>query len=182
MPLTIVDKKQIFQGRFISIWSTVFLDKLGKQQVWEWIKKRDVVVVFPITADNKVILIKSYRVPLEKYVIELPAGLLDKHDENVEDAAQRELMEEVGFRAEKLLALPPTPYAAGSSNNLSHHFIATGLTKISQDQGDVTEDITVLEIPIHELTNYYLNNHKVLFNIRILAMYQIALAKGIINE
>lgn len=181
MSLLIQEKKRIFQGKFLSVWATHFLDKSGKPQVWEWIKKKDIVVVFPITTDNKVILIKSYRVPLEREVIELPAGLVDKENENLEAAANRELTEETGFRAEKFFALPPTPYAAGSSNNLTYNFIATGLSKISNDRGDVTEDITVVEIPVNKLMNYYFSNPNMLFNIKIIAMYQIARAKGLVT-
>lgn len=144
----------------------------------EWVKKKDVVVIFPITNEGKVVLIKSYRVPLEKYVIELPAGLVDRKGESLEDVARRELMEETGYHAGKFLALPPTPYAAGTSNNLTNNFIATDLSKSSEVHGDVTEDISIIEVPLNDLVTYYLNSTDVLFNLKIIALQQVALAKG----
>lgn len=182
MTLTIKSKQEIFKGKFLKVWSTIFLDKEGKERIWEWVEKKDAAIVLPITKDNKIVLIKNFRVPLEKYVIEAPAGLLDNQNENNEEAVRRELLEETGYTAEKFIALPPSPYAAGTSNNLSYFFIATGATKIADIQGDITEDISVLEIPANELVNYYLNNPKQLFNTRILALYQIALAKGLIEK
>lgn len=181
MGLTIKSKQPIFKGKFIKLWSTIFLDKEGKEHIWEWVEKKDAVVVFPITKDNNIVLIKNFRIPLEKYIIEPPAGLLDTDDENIEEAVRRELLEETGYTAEKIYQLPLSPYTAGTMNNLSHYFIATGALKISHIQGDVCEDIKVMEIPANNLVDYYLNNTNELFSIRILALYQIALAKGLIT-
>lgn len=177
MPLTVKNKKQIFHGNFLELWSTAFLGKEGKEHEWEWVKKKDIVAVFPITNDNKIVLIKNYRVPLERYVIEIPAGLLDKEGENPEDAARRELFEEAGYTAEHLFRLPSTPSAAGITNMIRHCFIATGLTKVSDVYGDVTEDITVIEIPGDELLDFYIDNPDVLFNLNILALYHVAKEK-----
>lgn len=182
MPLTIKNKQQIFKGKFIKVMGTTFLDEEGKEHIWEWVEKKDAVFIFAITKDNKVVLIKNFRVPLEKYVIELPAGLMDKNGENTEDAIRRELLEETGYSVDKLYPMPPTPYAAGINNNKSFYYIATGAVRVSDAHGDVSEDITVIEIPAHELVNYYLNNSTELFNIGILAMCQVALNKGFIKE
>lgn len=182
MSLIIKNKQKIFDGNFLKVWFTTFLDKKGDERIWEWVEKKDAVTVFAITKNNKVVLIKNFRIPLEKYVIEMPAGLLDREGESNEEAVRRELLEETGYTAEKYYPLPPTPYGAGTTNTLYHDFIATGATKISEIQGDVTEDITVFEIPANELTDYYLNNPDQLFGARILSLYQIALAKGLIND
>lgn len=181
MPLTIKGKQEVFKGKFIKVWATDFLDKANNGKVWEWVEKKDAAMVFPITKDNNIVLIKNYRVPLERYVIEMPAGLLDKNGESREDAIHRELMEETGYRAENIFALPLSPYAAGTSNNLSFPFIATGVTKVSDNCGDISEDISVIEVPADQLVDYYLKNTDVLFNVQILAFYQIALTKGYIK-
>jgi len=60
--------------------------------------------------------------------------------------------------AQHFYQLPPSPYTAGTMNNLSHYFIATGATKISHIQGDASEDITIMEIPANNLVDYYLSN------------------------
>jgi ADP-ribose pyrophosphatase len=182
MALTIKSKEQIFKGKFVKVWGTTFLDKEGNEQVWEWLEKKDAVMIFAITKDNKVVLIKTFRIPLEKYTIEIPAGLLDKGNENPEEAARRELLEETGYIVEKIFPLPPTAYASGMTNSVIYSFIGTGAEKAANNEGDATEDISVLEIPVHELVDFYFNNPDNLFANRVLALYQVALAKGLIKE
>ncbi len=180
MSFAIINKQEIFKGKFLHVSETTFLDKEGKEHVWEWVDQKDGVIVFAITKNKNVVLIKNFRIPVEKYVVELPAGLLDKKDEKMEDTIRRELLEETGYIADKFYPLPPVPHAAGISNNLTHYYIATGATKVSNLCGNASEDIVVMEIPANELVNYYLNNSEELFNIRILAMYQVALNKGLL--
>ncbi len=180
MVFKIINKREILKGKFTNLWETIFLDKEGNEQTWRWLEKKDVVMVFAITKDNNVVLIKNFRVPLEKYVIELPAGLLDKKGENTEEAIRRELLEETGYAVEALHALPPDPFSASISNNIRHCYIATGAIKASDAHGDAAEDITVMEVPPHELVDFYLNGTE-LFNMHILALYQVALSKGLIK-
>ena len=94
MSLQILKKEKIFEGKFIKLWGTKFLDKSGKEQLWEWISKKDVVAVLPFTKEGELILIKSFRVPIEQYCIETPSGLLDKPDEDKEDAEMKEEVDE----------------------------------------------------------------------------------------
>jgi ADP-ribose pyrophosphatase len=182
MSLIIKDKKLLFQGKFTKLWGTNFLDKTGKEQVWEWVEKKNPVLIFPITNDNKIILIKNYRIPFEKYIIETPAGLLDKEGESVEDAARRELMEETGYEVGTLHPLKGYAVAPATISLYAHVFIATGCRKVSDTLTDVTEDITVVEIAVDKLLDFYfsLKNDEALFNLNILGLFEIAKAKGFI--
>lgn len=183
MPLTIKDKKLLFQGKFTKLWGTTFLDKNGKEQVWEWLEKKNPVLIFPITYDNKIILIKNFRVPFEKYIIETPAGLLDKKGEGIEDAARRELLEETGYEAEILYPLKRYGVAPATISLYAHVFIATGCRKVVDTLTDATEDITVMEIAAEKLLDFYFNlkEDDALFNLNILGLYEIAKAKGLIK-
>lgn len=185
MPLTIKGKEILYQGKFTKLWGTHFLDKAGKEQVWEWVEKKDPVLVFPITNDGKIILIKNFRVPIEKYNIEIPAGLLDKEGESVEKAARRELLEETGYEAGELYPLKKFAPSAGTMGASAHIFIATGCTKSQSTNfsSDDTEDIEVLEISADKLLDYYfaLSEEEALFNLNILGILEIARAKGLIK-
>ena len=175
MSFKIGSKKRLYKGQFTELWSTDFLDKEGKQRTWEYLQKRSCVIVFAVTDENKVVLIKNYRVPIEKYVIETPAGLTDHEDETLEDLAKRELMEETGYVAEKFYALPPHPQEIGVSSAMIFNFLATGAKRINNNSGDATEDITVFELPLAELDDYYLKMPSdTLFSFNILASYEIA--------
>ncbi|HVM76570.1 MAG TPA: NUDIX hydrolase [Candidatus Paceibacterota bacterium] len=180
MKFKIGEKETLYEGKFIKVRKTDFLDKEGKPQVWEYIEKNDVIAVLPITDDGKAVLVKNYRVPLEKYVIETPAGLMDHAGEAHEEAIKRELFEETGYTAEKLFSVPAFPYRSGTSANKIYGFIATGLKKVNDNVGDATEDIEVVEVPLKDLTKLWLDpKDDSLFQPEIIAMYQAAIEMGI---
>ncbi len=176
-------KRKIFDGRYLKVWETEFYDKTGKKQIWEWLEKKGVVFIFPITNDRKIILIKNFRIPLERYVIEMPAGLKDRIGESDIDLATRELLEETGYSAKTLIPVNPWPYRSGSSDVILQGFIALDLLKVKEEVGDETEDISVVEVGVDELFNFYFNlPENVFFDIGILAMYGIANNLGLINK
>lgn len=86
--IRIGNKSQIFKGKFIKLWRTEFFDRNDNPQLWEWIEKVQAILVFPVTKHREVVLIKNFRVPLEKCVIEIPAGLRDKPSETPLEVAK----------------------------------------------------------------------------------------------
>jgi len=175
-------KRLIYQGNFVNLWGTEFVDKGGKLQEWEYVQKADIIAVLPITSDGKAVLVKNYRVPVERYVLETPAGMADKAGESYEDAIKRELLEETGYRAAKLYELPPWPYRSGTSKNIIHGFIATGLEKVTDVVGEDTEDISVVEIPLGDLVHTWLHpKDDAYFQPEIIAMWQAAVKMGIVE-
>ncbi len=183
MNFKITGKKILFEGKFLNLWGTEFIDKGGNAQMWEYVEKADVISVLPITDDGKVVLIKNYRVPVERYVIEPPAGLTDKDGENYEEAIKRELLEETGYEASKIHALPSYPYRSGTSKNMIYGFIATGLKKVNDNVGDDTEDISVMEVPFNDLVGLWLKpKDDTYFQPEIIAMYQAAIVLGIVKS
>jgi len=84
------------------------------------------VVLLPLLEDGRVVLIRNYRVAVEDWLVELPAGTLSRGEEPLA-AAHRELAEETGYRArslELLLSFYPSP---GILDERMHLFLATGL-------------------------------------------------------
>lgn len=181
MPLKILGKEKLFQGKFRNFWSTNFLDKDGNERVWEWVDSKDFVYVFGITTDKKIIVVKNFRIPIEKYVIQMVAGRIDNDNESEEETAKRELLEETGYSAANLIRLNHEPALPGTSNSYAKNFIATGCKKVSDSHGDETEDITVIEIEADKFMDYFLNlKEDVLFSYKIIALFAIAKAKGLI--
>jgi ADP-ribose pyrophosphatase len=135
---------------------------LGLKEVdrWEYTYRTNasgVVVLVPVTTADELVLVEQYRIPVKSRVIELPAGLVGDTgdpDEDIKTAAQRELIEETGYRAsvlEELLTCPSTP---GMSNEIVTIYYASGLEKVGPGGGNGDEDITVHVMPLATATEW----------------------------
>jgi ADP-ribose pyrophosphatase len=142
----------LFEGRFLQV------RKNGK---WEYVarhKASGIVAVLAITDARELILIEQYRIPVGKRVIEIPAGLAGdiKGEENeaLAEAANRELLEETGYTAERMEFLTEGPPSAGLCTEVVTFFRAHGLTKVSAGGGDGSEDIVVHLVPLPQLATW----------------------------
>src|SRR5437660_12227510 len=105
-----VDSTKVFSGRVFDV--TVDTVREGdKTYVREVVHHRGSAVILPVFEDGTIALVRQYRHPAVKYLLELPAGGLDDR-ERPDDAAERELEEELGLvdgKLEKLcqLFVPP---------------------------------------------------------------------------
>jgi len=101
----------IYKGRVfnIAVDEVAFSD--GRVVKMECVRHRGSVVLLPMTAPDRVLLVRQYRYVVNRWLWELPAGTLEPN-ESVEAAALRECHEEVGKvagRAQKLLSFFPSP-------------------------------------------------------------------------
>ena len=109
------------------------------------------VNVVALTEDDQVVLIRQYRHGIEKVHYELPAGTTDPEDTSLEEAARRELREETGYsggRWSKLMTLSANP---ALQNNLTHTFLAEGVTLDGPAAPEASEEITVHLVPLGEI-------------------------------
>jgi ADP-ribose pyrophosphatase len=103
-------------------------------------------VVAALDTDNHVYLVKQYRHPIGRYLLELPAGGLEPDEEPLV-AAQRELREEVGLEAREWTPLGSFFSSPGFANERLHAFLARGLVPVPIDPDD-DEDISVVRYPL----------------------------------
>lgn len=118
---------------------------------WECVERKNIsgsVGVIPVTDDAKLVLIEQYREPLNSVCVELPAGLMDKEYESAVETAERELFEETGYTAERLIDLGSFCVSPGLVDEVITLVLATRLTKNGEGGGvDKNENISVIEIP-----------------------------------
>jgi len=154
----IIEKKTVWEGRFLRLVLTTYIDSYGTAREWESLERvncKGIVAVVPVTDNKEVLLTRQFRPPVNGYVIEFPAGLNDRGD-TLEEAARRELLEETGYSAREMIYLAEGPLSSGASGEILTAFLARGLA-LNQVQGqgigerDETEDIEVLKVPINEL-------------------------------
>ncbi|HEY5878609.1 MAG TPA: NUDIX hydrolase [Nakamurella sp.] len=104
--------------------------------------------VDPDTAN--VLLIEQYRHAVGRRLWEMPAGLLDLPGEPPQPAAERELLEETGFRAEHWSVLLDVATSPGFSEETVRIYLATGLTFLGRPDGDDNEEseLRVVFVPL----------------------------------
>jgi ADP-ribose pyrophosphatase len=128
---------------------------LMERNGWEYVTRNthDVAIILPVFDNGRILLIKEFRQPLQKYVIGLPAGLVgDKGEEGIFDAARRELLEETGYMADNLeLVLSNSPSSSGMTTETFNLLIARKLRKLGAGGGDNTEDIENIEINLDDI-------------------------------
>ncbi len=98
---------------------------------------RGAVYALPVTKEGQLVMIRQYRYPLQRYILEMPAGAIDAGEEPLE-AAARELLEEAGGVALEWLPLPGYYHAPASSGSVFYPFIAFGVT-LGETQHEATE-------------------------------------------
>lgn len=134
-----------FEGRFLGI---------AERDHWEFATRtnaRAVVVIVPLTAENELVLVEQFRIPVGARVIELPAGLVGDGahlDESLDVAAQRELEEETGYRAGQLTPILQCPSSAGLTDEMITIFLGLALEKVGTGGGDASEDIEIHHVPL----------------------------------
>ncbi len=139
----------MWQGKFITA------VKDGK---WEYVSRPNNISAAVIIAidDGHIILVEQYRVPIGKNCIELPAGLVgDQHaQEDVLNAANRELEEETGYRADRLENMGEYYSSPGMVSESFTLVRAHGLTKISDGGGIDDENIIVHRVSLNAVHEF----------------------------
>lgn len=137
------------EGRFL---------RFVKRGEWEFVERTNcsgAVIIIAVTDDRKIIFVEQHRPPINRNVIEFPAGLINdtrsKRKESLIQAAKRELLEETGYRAKKIKKILQGPASSGTSADMLTLVKAEGLSKVSKGGGDSFESIEVHEVPLNRV-------------------------------
>lgn len=125
---TKVDTCELPDGRVFDSYFTV--------EVPDWVN------CIIITADEKLVLIKQYRYPVNKITYELPGGLIEKGEDPMQ-AALWEMQEETGYSSnniELILTVAPNP---ALQNTTAYFYLVTNAVKTKQQQFDEFEEVEV---------------------------------------
>lgn len=102
------------------------------------------VTIIPLVQDNCVCLIRNFRVAVQQTLIELPAGTLEPNEDPVR-TAERELIEETGYRAKQITHLHTFYLSPGILDERMHLYLATGLDEVGaeRERGEQIENLIV---------------------------------------
>lgn len=140
-----------FTGRFLG---------MRERDGWEYACRTNasgVVGMVAVTDNQEMVLVEQYRTPVECRVLELPAGLVGDSgdsDEAFIRAAERELLEETGFKASSMEELLTCPSSSGLTDELITLYYASGLQRVGSGGGTGSEDIKVHLVKLSEAVKW----------------------------
>jgi ADP-ribose pyrophosphatase len=127
--------------------------RFGKQKLTrEFVAHPGAVAILAINESNEVLLIRQYRHPVRAYLWEIPAGLLDVVGESKTAAAERELLEETGYRAGRLELLTEFFTTPGGNSETIWIYLARDLVRVGHEielEGE-EQELEVRWVPFHD--------------------------------
>ena len=143
-------KHKIHQGKSFSFYSDEIILPDGRNAKRDYVQYPAAAVILPFLDDKRVLLVEQYRYPIQKTLLELPAGKIDDPNEPAEKAAHRELLEETGYSADEIQYLFSYYPAVGYSTEIIHAYKASGLSAGNQSP-DEDEFIDVSVYPLDQV-------------------------------
>ncbi|PIQ85351.1 MAG: hypothetical protein COV74_09115 [Candidatus Omnitrophica bacterium CG11_big_fil_rev_8_21_14_0_20_45_26] len=136
-------QKQIYKGRAVKLEIQWIESPHGQLLKREIIRHGGSAVIVPVLKDKRLVLVRQHRPATDGYLLEFPAGTLEK-GELPRQCAQRELQEEIGHKAGRLHRLCQVYPAPGVSTELMHLFLATDLQPSNFHQPDDDEFLEIV--------------------------------------
>ena len=139
----------IYDGKVVHLYKDTVSLPDGGSSTREIVRHVGAVCILPLTAQNEVVLERQYRYAIGQTLIEIPAGKLDSPDEDVREAALRELREETGLVPAELVDLGDFYGSPAIMGERIRMFLARGLTQSAQCL-DEDEFLEIFTMPIEE--------------------------------
>ena len=139
----------IYEGRALRLRVDMVEMPGGRRTTREIVEHSDCVAVVPVDADSNIILVSQFRKPVEKELLEIPAGGIDP-GEDAEDAVRRELREEIGYLPRKVDRLGGFYSTPGFCTEYLYLYLATDLVP-SQLQAEDTDNIRLVRVPVSQI-------------------------------
>ena len=111
----------------------------------------DWVMILALTPQQEVVMVRQYRHGTEQVHLELPGGLVDRGDTAPELTAQRELLEETGFKVSNIRLIGECYPQPAVLSNRCMFYLAEGAVKAQTQNMDAGEDIEILTLPLNEI-------------------------------
>ncbi|RJX28260.1 MAG: NUDIX hydrolase [Dethiobacter sp.] len=176
-----ISSRKIYDGKIISI----RLDKVclpdGKESFREIVEMTNAgaVAIVPIE-ENEVYFVRQFRKPVEKILLEIPAGRVEP-GEDPEECARRELTEEIGYCPAELEQLSFFYSSPGFSNEVLYLYLARGLVKkqVNRDEGEFMEVVSLpLPEALEKISSGEIEDGKTIIGLLMVSSY---LGRGIKN-
>ncbi|WZY01217.1 NUDIX hydrolase [Bacillus sp. FSL W7-1360] len=140
--------KTLYEGKVIQVDIEEVALPNGKTSTRELVRHPGAVAVIVYTDEGKLVLVEQYRKALEKTLIEIPAGKMEKGEAPLH-TAERELVEETGYTADALEYIGSFYTSPGFADECVYLYEAQGVVKGEQNL-DEDEFVNVIEVTLEE--------------------------------
>ena len=147
-----------------------FITPDGSQHDYYHIETGGNVIIVPVLDDGRLVLVRQYRYLNEKNSVEFPGGGINQN-ESVVDAANREFLEEAGYKTDNLIKIGTFEPCVGLLKDLSHVFIANELTFVQEPKSEGVEHTEVILRRVDEFENMI--KHGEIWNGQVLAAWAL---------
>jgi 8-oxo-dGTP pyrophosphatase MutT (NUDIX family) len=158
--MNITQIKDLHTTNWVTLKQATVVNKNGKKFMWDFIARKNeqkiITIICHSSKSNRILVIKEFRIPINKYVIEFPAGLIEE-GETIEQAAIRELKEETGYKGKILRVSPYLTKSAYLTSELSAFVeMEANEDEIGPTQMEKEEEIYPIWIKPEEFENQFL--------------------------
>lgn len=150
MNYKILKSDKIFNGKVFDIQVDQIEYDSGNSGVREIVIHPGGAVALAVTDNDKIILVKQFRYPFQKTLLELPAGKLDE-GEDPEKCAVRELEEETGYKPGTVKKLGAIYTSPGFCSEILHIYLAENLKEGVHNREEGETDMEVLELTLEDI-------------------------------
>ena len=150
-----VSGETIFKGRIFTVEKDRVMLENSQEASREVVRHSGGVTVVPINEKGEVLMVKQYRYPHKKVMLEIPAGKLEQNEEHY-DCGKRELLEETGCTCEEYTFLGTVVPTPAYVSEVIYMYLAKGL-KYTQQHLDQGEFLDVVKVPLDKAYQMVMN-------------------------
>ncbi|MGD8992594.1 MAG: NUDIX hydrolase [Desulfobacterales bacterium] len=154
MKIQIKDSRKLAAGRWLNLFDVNYTARTGEYKTWQVVTRQkqpkcvsghyrqpDAVVIVPFHAvENKMVILREYRVPLNDYEYGFPAGLVDP-GESIEQASCRELAEETGLTVRQFIRISPPIYSSAGMTDESVSMVYVDCEGVPSTQKNTASEL-----------------------------------------
>jgi ADP-ribose pyrophosphatase len=140
-----VDERELIATSYLRFVEASFVDPEGSSFQRQIVRHPGAVCIVPVEADGTVVMIRQFRAPLGRAILEIPAGKLDVPGEPPDECARRELAEEVGRVAGRFSELGSFYNSPGFNDERTMCFLAEELSAVERATQGIEEHFMTLE-------------------------------------
>lgn len=149
LPEKKLSSQQIYCGRAINLHLDTVKKPNGKKATREIVEHSACVAVVALDDQDNVLLVRQFRYPVGKFLLEVPAGGIDSGEEPL-NCVRRELQEEIGYLPQKIDNLGGFYSVPGYGTEYLHCYLATNLVP-SHLVAEDTEGIELVRVPVNQI-------------------------------